>query len=85
MKGPDSYALCTQSGIAFVAARTFVSTSTDQRCTLWRYDTTTQAIDRLGSVITEVADVADLAVTRRSSEPALIGVCGLGLQLLQIE
>ena len=74
-----------ESGIAFVASGTFVSTSTDQRCTLWRSDAKTQVIDRLSSIITEVADVADLAVTRRSSEPALIGVCGLGLQLLQMQ
>jgi hypothetical protein len=81
----NSWAVRTDLGIAFLAPGIFVSTSTDQRCTLWRHDSTTQAIDRLNSVITEVADVADLAVTRRSREPALIGVCGLGLQLLQVE
>lgn len=81
----NSWAVHTESGIAFVAPGTFVSTSTDQRCTLWRHNATTQALDKFSFVMTEVADVADLAVTRRATEPAWIGVCGLGLQLLQVE
>lgn len=68
-----------------MAPDTFVSTSTDQRCTLWGYDSKMQRIVRKSSVVTEVADVADLAVAKASSGRALLGVCGMGLQLLEIE
>lgn len=68
---------------------TFVSTSTDQRLTSWRLlegDSDEPKIVRVASTVTSVADIADISVLPSSdaSEHALVAVCGLGLEVLEV-
>lgn len=64
-----------------------VSTSTDQRATMFRIAFDTQGglrMRKLASVVTSVADVADLAVLRPTGRPPLMAISGIGLELLQL-
>ena len=70
-------------GIAFLTNDTFVSSSTDQRLILCRIRES--SIERASSVMTSVADVADLSVLEDvAADEWLVGISGIGLEFLHV-
>ena len=60
-----------------------MSTSTDQRVTLWRM--CGSELKRLSSRIGSVADVADLAVLPLTGESWLVGISGIGVEVFEAQ
>jgi hypothetical protein len=77
-------------GISFLQTNSFISTSTDQRLTRWRFveqRDESARLERMSSLVTSVADVADMAVLSDNGDTpgeTLVAISGIGLEVLAV-